>query len=114
MTTQESRAARDEAIARVEANTAEAWRIEAEGAISDCAMQLDAFTADDVWLRIKSAPHEPRALGAVMRYAHKLQIIEPTETWRTTSRASSHARPLRVWKSLLRASGANTAGPAGV
>lgn len=109
MSTQASRAARDEAIARVETNMDDAWRVEAEGAISDCAMQLDVFTADDVWLRIKSAPREPRALGAVMRYAHSLQIIEPTEGWRTTSRASSHARPLRVWKSLLRAGDANRA-----
>jgi hypothetical protein len=106
MATQASRAARDAAIDRVEANTDDAWRKEAEAALSDCAAKLDEFTADDVWLRITAAPREPRALGAVMRYAHKMAIIAPTETWRTTSRASSHARPLRVWKSLMRSAGA--------
>jgi hypothetical protein len=102
MSTQTSREARDVAIDQVEANADKIWRREAERALVYCAMELDEFTADDVWAKLTESPREPRALGAVMRYAYKMDIIEPTETWKITARVSSHARPLRVWKSLLR------------
>lgn len=102
MSTQTSRVARDKAIDQVGANADQIWRNAAEAALVRCAMDLDQFTADDIWLILKDAPREPRALGAVLRYAYKMEIIEPTETWKISDRVSSHARPLRVWKSLLR------------
>lgn len=93
--------ARDEALGRVEANADERWKAEALAAVRHLARMLPEFTTDDVWARLgDSYPHEPRALGAVMKTAAAAGLIEPTDRIRTSHRPECHARPVRVWRSI--------------
>lgn len=93
--------ARDEAIARVDAHADSAWRQRALQVVEYLAATRGTFTTDDVWEQLAvhgEATHEPRALGAIMRTAARQGICAPTPTYRTSSRAACHARPVRVWR----------------
>jgi hypothetical protein len=46
------------------------------------------------------APHEPRALGALMREAARNGLIEATDRVRPSERPQCHMNPKRVWRSL--------------
>jgi len=101
----EGAAAAEEAIARVEANAADEWKAAALGAARCAAERLDLFTTDDVWKllidRGVAGPHEPRAMGPIMRQAVSLGFCEGTDGFKRSERVSCHTRPLRVWKSLI-------------
>jgi hypothetical protein len=45
------------------------------------------------------APHEPRALGAMMVQASRDGIISATDRTRNSLRPVCHSNPKRVWKS---------------
>lgn len=89
---------RDEAIAIVEENAGEEWNAEADAALAFIASQHDLLTSDDIWEVLDSKPHEPRAMGAVLRRGQAAGIITPTESWWLSKRPASHRRPIRVWK----------------
>ena len=97
--------ARDEAIERVDKNAPREWMEVAEKCVMDLALSRDTFTTDDVILELVAKKHglpsEPRALGPVMKRARREQWIEPTATFRQSERASRHAAPIRVWRSLI-------------
>lgn len=97
--------ARDEAIQRVAFNAPRDWMEAAEKCVFEVALTADTFTTDDVMqmmtLQEYDFPHEPRALGAVMRRARRESWIEPTPEFRQSERVSRHAAPLRVWQSLI-------------
>lgn len=97
--------ARDEAIARVEENAEPVWKKAATMAIRSLAVELDEFTTDDVWEWLYSmaieAPHEPRALGAMMLQASRDGLISPTDRVRKSARPVCHANPKRVWRSNI-------------
>lgn len=44
---------------------------------------------------------EPRAMGVVMRRAQRAGIIRPTDRYEPDTTPGSHARPKRIWKSLI-------------
>lgn len=97
--------AADDAVARVDANADPAWMATALDTIKRIAALQDRFTTDDVWLALDphdEATHEPRAMGAVMRRAAKMGWVAPTRDYRPSSRPACHARPVRVWGSLIR------------
>lgn len=96
-----SEQARDEAIGRVERHADAAWKAEALEAVKGTASRNAFLTSDDVWQRLTTRPHEPRAMGAIMRHAVTLGWIAPTERFIPTLKASQHRQPIRVWKSLL-------------
>jgi len=81
----EANAAKDEAIQRVGANADQEWRRRALDAVRRLAEIGRPFTADDVWDRV-GAPHEPRALGAVMQDAKRRRIAFPTSEYRPSIR----------------------------
>ena len=89
---------------RAEDHAEDYWKSAAQSAIRAAACELDLITASDVWDRISPdfATHENRALGALMRKAAQDGWIEATPDWKTTGRAVSHNRPMRVWRSKLR------------
>ena len=101
----EAEQARDEALARVERNASDDWKETVLHIIRDLAVAQDELTTDDVWqvleLRGIEATHEPRALGAVMRHAASLGMIERTDTTRRSVRVARHAGDVRVWRCLL-------------
>ena len=99
--------ARDEAIGRVDRNADPAWKQQAHSIVRTVAARLDELTTDDVWQAMIHAgvtmPHEPRALGAVMQSAARQNLIAATDRVRQSQRPECHARPVRVWRSLVAA-----------
>lgn len=96
----EGRAAADEAIARVAENADPSWLAEAQAAVRLLAETRREFTTDDVW-RLVPSTREPRALGAVMRWAATERLVENTQQTVPSTRPECHARPVTVWRSLL-------------
>lgn len=96
---------RDEALDRVEENANAEWFAVALQVIQDLAEKLDKVTSDDVWEQLKNHPevqtHQPSAMGAIFRKACNLNLISATDTFISSKRPSSHARPIRVWESKL-------------
>lgn len=100
--------ARDDAINRVAANVEWDWAAHALEAVWRTAIELESFIVDEVWSRIPECkgPHEPRAMGAVMRRARDNRWIEATDQYRASDRVTAHRNPRRVWRSLLFEGGA--------
>lgn len=97
-------AARDEAIDRVERNADSHWKVAATNCVMTLARTNAEFTTDDVWSLLVGWPestHEPRAMGPVMRKVANAGIIEATDQYRQSERKECHARPVKVWRSLI-------------
>lgn len=60
------------------------------------------FTSDDVWARLPAQPKDGRAMGAVARVALNSGWCIATGAYQQTGRARAHARPIRVYRSLVR------------
>lgn len=97
--------ARDEAIAQVEANAEPAWKQACRDAIRELAICKAEITTDDVWEYLEAEqvelPHEVRAMGALMLQAGRQGLIVATDRYRNSGRVACHARPIRVWASLV-------------
>lgn len=94
-------AARDAALQQVAEHTPSLWLHQAVGAVQLLAGERQYFTTDDVWDLLDSAPPEPRALGAVMREQARAGLIVATDRTQKSRRVECHARPVRVWRSLV-------------
>ena len=92
-----AQAAKSHAIARVEANTDEAWLANALTAVRQLADSGHEFTSDDVW-RLVPTLDEPRALGAVMTVAARRGFIFSTGQYRPSARPICHGRPVKIWR----------------
>lgn len=91
--------ARDDAIAQASEHAAEEWKTAARNAIRAIASTQPELTGDDLW-RLVDKPAEPRASGAIFRWAAAEGLIAPTDRFVPTTQATSHASPSRVWRSL--------------
>ena len=91
---------RDKAVEHVESGVGTDWLHEAMLAVRRVAQAQMTFTTDDLWTLI-DPPREPRAMGATMTHARRLGLCEPTDRTSRSSRVACHARPLRVWRSLI-------------
>jgi hypothetical protein len=101
----ESAQARDRGIERVARGSGE-WQVDALATIRAVASLRQNFTTDDVWLALGRDPDvEGRAMGAAMRVAAKLGLVEKTAVTRKSVRVACHRRDLRVWKSLIHGGG---------
>ena len=80
-------------------NAASEWVEYCLDLIRNIARMNDRFTSDTVMLAMTRKPHDPRALGPVMKMAQKKGYIRPTDEYRPSVRR--HATPLRVWQSCL-------------
>ena len=99
-------ALRDEAIDRVEQHAAPEFLDVAYTAVRRLAATRATFTTDDVWRLIEEADpapatHEPRAMGAVMRFAKRDGYVVPLDEWTLSTRPECHRRPVRVWASRI-------------
>jgi len=91
--------AREAAIDLVHPGASDGWMNAAVHIVLRLCKSQSHFTTDDI-VCAESAP-EPRIWGAVMRECAKLKYCEPTDRTRPSARKSNHARPVRVWKSLI-------------
>ncbi len=93
-------AARDEGVKNAKKGAGDDWILETLTAVRRVSRAQPEFTTDDLWVHV-DPPREPRAMGAAMVHARKLGLCDPTDRTKRSSRVKCHARPLRVWKSLL-------------
>jgi hypothetical protein len=94
-----------EAIERVEEHANDRWIAEVRDVVRLLASCRHEFTTDDVWLqvdRLDVTTHEPRAMGAVMRFAARSGWVTATDRVVSSLRPECHCRPVRVWQSLLK------------
>ena len=98
--------AKERAIEQVALNTDSRWRLAALSAVWRIADCSDVLTTDSVWCLLADSewshlPIEPRAMGAIMREAQRRGWIVPTADWKASVRVVNHARPIRIWASLI-------------
>ena len=96
-------AAQAEAIDRVERHADSDWKRHVLDVIWGLAAFRPELTSDDVWRLLDDdlGTHEPRALGAMLKKAAAEGWVTATDTYRPSERAACHARPVRVWRSLI-------------
>lgn len=97
-------ALRDDAIDRVEAATDLDWWTAATTVTRQLSQSHKFFTTDDVWFALRELQvhtPEPRAMGAVIRFARSHGWILPTGVWVRSRRPACHSRPISRWRSLL-------------
>lgn len=98
-------AARDEALVRVDRNADSRWKDHVDRTIRRLASTRAEITTDDVWQALADAgvepPREPRALGSAMKRAAAAGEIAATDRIVQSARPACHARPVRVWRSLV-------------
>ena len=97
---------RDQAINQVQRNADADWFTEAVEAVRWISEITLYFTTDDVWEYLKMtspelSTHDNRAMGAVMKFCQKKKFVEPTDDYWQSKRPQAHARPIRVWKSII-------------
>lgn len=95
--------ARDESITRVGEHADVEWVAHILDVIYMLAVAQDEMTTDDIWQTVGevAATHEPRALGACMRQAARLGYVKASDRYVPSARPACHARPVRVWRSLI-------------
>lgn len=91
----ESRAARDEAMGRVEDHADDGWYEAATRVVTMLAEHGAPFTADDVWASGLPKPVEPRALGPVFMRAKKDGVIRKVGYTQSVYR---HAATMPLWQ----------------
>lgn len=94
---------RDVSIDQVEEHADPDWLSSALVAARQVCVDRAEFTTDHIWERLANveAPHEPRAIGAVMRRVKKNEWARPTDRTRPSSMPQNHKRPVRIWQSSL-------------
>lgn len=96
--------AKRNAIRQVDENADQGWKETAYRVIWSLAREREFITTDDVWEQMAhtdAQTHEARAMGAVMQQAARGGAIKSTGDYRPSIRTQCHARPVRVWRSLL-------------
>lgn len=100
-----AQAAKDEAVQRVERHARPEWLRCALLAVYDVARYRAEFTTDAVWALLDARdvppPHEPRAMGPVMKRAVNLGYCAQTDRVRPSVRVVNHGRPIAVYRSLV-------------
>ena len=101
-----ARAARDEAIDRVDSHAHANWKSAAMATGWQLARQQAYFTSADLADRMmfhypKVHTHDTRALGPVMLRLMREGAITRTERVERSGRARNHHRPLAVWRSIV-------------
>jgi hypothetical protein len=95
---------RDEAVVQVQKASA-VWRSFADRALDEVAHDHHLLTTDEVWDLLASrgvpSPTEPRAMGPVMLKGVRRGVLRPTDQLRLSKMPQNHARPQRVYESLV-------------
>jgi hypothetical protein len=95
----------DEAVAQVERHADPVVVSQWVSLVWDLARKNEEFSTNLVVMAACSIRLptlvEPRALGTVMRQARGLGIIRPTDRFEPDITPGAHARPKRIWRSLI-------------
>lgn len=90
------------AIARVERHADPAWLASARSTLRHLCARQFYLNSDSLWLALEQAgvpmPHEPRALGAVMRWGVREGLIKATGEYEPSWREACHQRPIMRWR----------------
>jgi hypothetical protein len=98
----DARAARDEAMQRVDEHADPDWKDLALDVALRVARENFDFTTDDVWQALgDNRPREPRALGPIMMTLSKRGVIRKTGMMRESTRPEAHMNPKAVWRIVL-------------
>lgn len=101
----EGELAREEAIQRAADAADPTWMDAARWAYYDVASRREEFTSDAVWALLEKRgvpmPKEPRAMGAVTRWASNSGWIEDTGKRVLSGRPENHRREIKVWRSKI-------------
>jgi hypothetical protein len=96
----QARAARDQAIERVDTHAESEWKAQALAAVKATAERLPDLISDDVWETTGlPSTREDRALGPVFQRAAREGYIAKTDRVRPSVR--SHLSGKTVWRSLI-------------
>lgn len=98
--TTSAEAAADEAIAGVSQSLDDDAKLDALIAVETVAKLHETFTTDDIPFAFPEGI-DVRAAGAIMRIAVQEKLCEPTDIFRKSTEIRCHARPKRVWRSLM-------------
>lgn len=93
--------AREKAIHAVDDHTQQWWREEAFKAADRVMSRLETFTTDDIWINLErrgvEAPHEPRAMGPIIRVLTKSQEIKFTGRYTQSVIPRGHGRTVKIY-----------------
>jgi hypothetical protein len=96
---------RDAGLQQVEENANKDWTELVIEIIETLAKTSGQIDSDKVWAELARFPeietHQPSAMGAMFKRASSYGWIAPTDRFVNSKRPSSHARPIRVWNSLI-------------
>jgi len=97
---QEATRRRDAGMQRAEVGAPDDWVARAFHALVRAADLYPDFIVDDVWRLMDPAdiPHEPRAMGPVMKAGQAAGLIVPTGEYRLSDRKTAHRNPRQVWR----------------
>jgi len=94
---------REKAINRVGGNTDPHWRAEAFLSADRVMARMEVFTTDDIWIDLERRrvppPHEPRAMGPIMRFLHQNGEVEISGVT-SSNLTRGHGRPVKIYKVL--------------
>lgn len=97
--------ARDEAIARVTDHMKAEWKREALRSADRVMLRMESFTTDDIWLDLEKrgveAPHEPRAMSAIVGILKRGGEIEFTGVRLFSVLTRGHAREVKLYKVMV-------------
>jgi hypothetical protein len=103
----ESKAAKKEAMDRVEANADKEWSDLMLKLVRFTCLEEVSFTTDEPIDRYeaidgdKPVTHDKRAMGPVMTRAAKAGYCRKTDRVRPSRRKNLHASPIAIWESLI-------------
>lgn len=95
-----ARAAKEEAIKRVDRAADVDWKDRCDAVIEELCREKAIFTPDDVWQRIEK-PVEPRALGPRMIVAKNKGLCEPTGRLVKSAMPTQHQNVIAEYRSLI-------------
>lgn len=91
----------DTALQTVEDHANPSWVLYARHVIEHVARTNATFIVDAVWEAGLGKPSEARAIGAVLVWAKRERLIEPTDDFLPSAQPGCHRVPRRVWRSLV-------------
>jgi hypothetical protein len=77
------------------------WIEQALTAVRQVASQRRDITVDDIRMALRSKPHKPSLMSALMVAAARQGLIQKTGAHRPSIRTVNGGRTVRVWKSLI-------------
>jgi hypothetical protein len=97
--------ATEEAIKSVTLNMDNEWRNAAIEILKIICVNTQTFTTDNIWRLLECdyphlQTHEPRAMGAIMRWGVTHKWIVKTPDYVASVRPVAHKKPTAVWRSL--------------